>query len=134
MTQNESRCHFDNTIIRDISEHCVAEKIKKENIHNEAVDFINKGEGKIDLHIKGTDFQINVWKELLKIKSGETSSYGEIARKINKPNAFRAAGTAIGKNPVAYIIPCHRVTKSNGEIGNYMWGVDKKREILKREV
>ena len=84
----------------------------------------------ISLHIKGTYFQHAVWQCLLTIPLGILTTYGEIARMINKPKACRAVGTAIGKNPVSFIIPCHRVIQSNGSIGGYLWGVEKKLAMI----
>jgi AraC family transcriptional regulator, regulatory protein of adaptative response / methylated-DNA-[protein]-cysteine methyltransferase len=84
----------------------------------------------IKLHLKGTAFQLKVWEALLKIPMGGLSTYGSIAQKINHPNASRAVGTAIGSNPVAYLIPCHRVIQSSGEAGGYMWGSSRKTAIL----
>jgi len=88
----------------------------------------------IKLHIKGTDFQIKIWKELLKIPAGKLSTYGKIAYKIENPKAQRAVGSAIGKNPVAFIIPCHRVIKSSGKFGDYRWGNTRKTLIIKSEL
>ncbi len=84
----------------------------------------------VKLHLKGTEFQLKVWEALVKIPFGELSSYSSIANKINCPNASRAVGTAIANNPIAYLIPCHRVIKSTGEIGNYHWGSAKKTAII----
>lgn len=84
----------------------------------------------IKLHLKGTDFQLKVWETLLKIPMGELTTYGEVAQNIQKPNASRAVGTAIGKNPVAYLIPCHRVIQSSGLMGGYMWGETRKSVII----
>ncbi|MBN1415867.1 MAG: methylated-DNA--[protein]-cysteine S-methyltransferase [Bacteroidales bacterium] len=78
------------------------------------------------LHLKGTGFQLKVWEALLKIPMGHLSTYGEIATHINHPKAVRAVGTAIGVNPVAYLIPCHRVIRSNGASGQYHWGTSRK--------
>jgi len=88
----------------------------------------------IKLHIKGTDFQIKIWKELLKIPAGKLSTYGKIASQIEKPKAQRTVGSAIGKNPVAFIIPCHRVIKSSGKFGDYRWGNTRKILIIKSEL
>lgn len=85
---------------------------------------------KIKLHLKGTDFQVKVWEALLKIPSGKLTSYGEIANSIKLPKASRAVGTAIGSNPIAYLIPCHRVIQAGGNFGNYMWGTDRKACII----
>jgi AraC family transcriptional regulator of adaptative response/methylated-DNA-[protein]-cysteine methyltransferase len=84
----------------------------------------------VRLHLKGTDFQIKVWEALLNIPSGELVSYSDIAQKVGRPQASRAAGTAIGSNPVAFVIPCHRVIRANGEIGEYMWGSTRKSAII----
>lgn len=84
----------------------------------------------IKLHLKGTAFQLKVWESLLTIPSGGLTTYGEIAAKIEKPNASRAVGTAIGKNPVAFLIPCHRVIQSSGMIGGYRWGGTRKSAIV----
>jgi len=84
----------------------------------------------IKLHLKGTDFQLKVWETLLKIPFGELSSYSNIAKQIGNINASRAVGTAIGNNPVAFLIPCHRVIQLSGDIGGYMWGNTRKTAIL----
>lgn len=84
----------------------------------------------IKLHLKGTDFQVKVWETLLKIPMGQLSTYGSIADNIGNPNATRAVGTAIGNNPVAFLIPCHRVIQSSGNIGGYMWGNTRKTAII----
>ncbi|PBJ13308.1 methylated-DNA--[protein]-cysteine S-methyltransferase [Flavobacterium sp. ACN6] len=84
----------------------------------------------IKLHLKGTDFQLKVWETLLKIPMGQLSTYGSIANQIEKPNASRAVGTAIGSNPVAFLIPCHRVIQSSGIFGGYMWGNTRKTAII----
>lgn len=84
----------------------------------------------IKLHLKGTEFQLKVWETLLKIPMGQLSTYGSIARKIDIPNASRAVGTAIGSNPVAFLIPCHRVIQSSGIFGGYMWGNTRKTAMI----
>lgn len=86
--------------------------------------------GEVKLHLKGTDFQLKVWESLLKIPMGQLSTYGNIAEKIGNPNASRAVGTAIGSNPVAFLIPCHRVIQSTGTFGGYMWGNTRKTAII----
>jgi len=80
----------------------------------------------IKLHLKGTPFQLRVWEALLTIPMGRLSSYGRIAEQVGNPNASRAVGTAIGSNPVAFLIPCHRVIQSTGVIGGYRWGSTRK--------
>ncbi len=82
------------------------------------------------LHLKGTDFQLKVWETLLTLPVGQLTTYGAIAKKINNPKASRAVGTAIGDNPVAFLIPCHRVIQSTGIFGQYMWGAKRKTAML----
>lgn len=84
----------------------------------------------IKLHLRGTDFQLKVWETLLKIPMGQLTTYGDIAKRIAKPNASRAVGTAIGNNPVAFLIPCHRVIQATGMIGEYHWGSARKKAII----
>ena len=84
----------------------------------------------IKLHINGTPFQIQVWQALLNIPFGALDTYGNIAGKINNANASRAVGTAISKNPIAYLIPCHRVIKSTGDFGEYRWNKTRKSAII----
>ncbi len=84
----------------------------------------------IKLHLKGTPFQLKVWQALLTIPCGQLVTYGDIAQKIAHANASRAVGTAIGSNPIAYLIPCHRVIQSSGHTGGYMWGETRKKAII----
>ena len=84
----------------------------------------------IKLHIKGTPFQLKVWETLLKIPPGRLTTYGTIARQIQSPKASRAVGTAIGDNPVAFLIPCHRIIQSTGTIGDYRWGSLRKTMMI----
>lgn len=84
----------------------------------------------IKLHLKGTPFQVKVWEALLKIPMGQLSTYGKIADGIANPNASRAVGSAIGSNPVAFLIPCHRVIQSTGAFGQYMWGANRKAAMI----
>lgn len=82
------------------------------------------------LFLQGTKFQLKVWEALLNIPAGSVSTYGHIARSIGHPSAVRAVGTAIGSNPVGYLIPCHRVIRQTGQIGEYHWGEARKRAII----
>ena len=105
----------------------------KENNQQKIIDFFNNSTGDssaIKLHLKGTPFQIKVWQALLHIPEGDVSTYGGIAQHIHQPSASRAVGTAIGSNPVGYIIPCHRVIKNIGETGGYRWGGTRKKAML----
>lgn len=85
---------------------------------------------KIKLHLKGSDFQLKVWEALLKIPMGKLATYGKIAKQLENPKASRAVGTAIGDNPVAFLIPCHRVIQSSGALGGYHWGVNRKTAMI----
>lgn len=84
----------------------------------------------VKLHLKGTDFQLKVWESLLRIPLGQLTTYGRIAEQIGNSGASRAVGTAIGSNPVAFLIPCHRVIQSSGIFGGYMWGSVRKAAII----
>jgi AraC family transcriptional regulator of adaptative response/methylated-DNA-[protein]-cysteine methyltransferase len=85
---------------------------------------------KIKLHLKATEFQIKVWEALLKIPMGQLSTYGNIANELNSPKAARAVGSAVGDNPVAFLIPCHRVIQSSGNLGQYHWGSNRKTAMI----
>ena len=90
------------------------------------------GEGAVSLrlHVHGTNFQLRVWNALLALEPGERVSYAQIADAIGSPKAVRAVGNALAANPVAALIPCHRVIASSGAVGNYKWGSDRKRALL----
>jgi AraC family transcriptional regulator of adaptative response/methylated-DNA-[protein]-cysteine methyltransferase len=81
----------------------------------------------------GTPFQQRVWKELQALPAGTTASYSEIARRIGHPRAARAVARACGANPIAVLIPCHRIVRGDGSLGGYRWGLERKRELLRRE-
>lgn len=87
----------------------------------------------LSLHVKGTNFQLKVWRALLEIPAGNVTTYGAIAAAIGDPKAARAVGTAVGSNPVSYLIPCHRVIRATGALGGYAWGPDRKRVMLALE-
>jgi AraC family transcriptional regulator of adaptative response/methylated-DNA-[protein]-cysteine methyltransferase len=109
------------------------------DIHREIQELINgwpKTAGQaanVPLHLMGTDFQLSVWKALLTIPAGELATYKEIALKAGRPTAIRATGTAIGQNPIALLIPCHRVITSSGTLGGYRWGTEMKRKLIELE-
>jgi AraC family transcriptional regulator of adaptative response/methylated-DNA-[protein]-cysteine methyltransferase len=88
------------------------------------------GTGELSLYLKGTNFQIRVWEALLRIPAGRAVSYEDIARDIGQPTASRAVGAAVGQNPIAYLIPCHRVLRKSGVFGDYHWGAVRKKAIL----
>ena len=84
----------------------------------------------LSLHLKGTNFQIKVWQALLKIPAGRITSYEAIARLINRPKAVRAVANAVAHNPIAFLIPCHRVIRKTGAVGGYRWGSTRKKAML----
>jgi AraC family transcriptional regulator of adaptative response/methylated-DNA-[protein]-cysteine methyltransferase len=84
----------------------------------------------LTLYLKGTNFQIKVWQALLNIPRGDIASYEDIARKVGRPDAVRAVANAVAHNPVAYLIPCHRVIRKTGAVGGYRWGSVRKKAIL----
>ncbi len=87
----------------------------------------------IPLHLRGTAFQLSVWRALVEIPLGSRLTYADLAAGIGRPDAVRAVGTAIGRNPVAWLVPCHRVVHTGGRIGQYMWGAERKRKLLEWE-
>lgn len=90
--------------------------------------FAQSGEAR--LHLIGAPFQIKVWEALLSVPSGHVTTYSEIARAIGNPRAVRAVGTAVGRNPISYLIPCHRALRKTGALGGYHWGLPVKRALL----
>lgn len=106
---------------------------KTDLFQKDVIRFFNEGWNdlnQIKLHLKGSDFQLKVWEALLKIPTGELTTYRDIAQSIGNPKASRSVGTAIGSNPIAFLIPCHRVIRSNGHFGGYMWGETRKTAII----
>ena len=86
--------------------------------------------GQANLHLIGAPFQIKVWEALLSIPSGHVTTYSEIAASVGNPLAARAVGTAVGRNPVSWLIPCHRALRKSGGLGGYHWGLPVKRAML----
>ncbi len=87
----------------------------------------------LPLVLNGTSFQITIWTELLQIPVGQVRTYLDIAHRIGRPTAARAVANACGANSIAFFIPCHRVIRSNGELGGYRWGIERKRRLLEIE-
>lgn len=97
------------------------------------VDRLFKGdmpEAPFHLHVKGTNFQIQVWQALLKIPAGQVVAYEDLALSINKPRATRAVSSAVARNPVGFLIPCHRVIRKSGHFGQYHWGTARKKAMI----
>ena len=113
--------------------------IRDDHTHKEWIqailDFIAGGETHLDLplDVRGTAFQKQVWEALQKIPYGETRTYTDIACNIAKPQAVRAVGNACGANPIALIVPCHRVLRNDGSLGGYHWGIERKQKLLTQE-
>ena len=84
----------------------------------------------VKLHLKGSAFQLKVWESLLKIRTGQLASYADVAAQIDQPKAARAVGSAVAHNPVAFLIPCHRVIQASGVLGNYHWGTIRKTAMI----
>ncbi|MGI4850941.1 MAG: methylated-DNA--[protein]-cysteine S-methyltransferase [Janthinobacterium lividum] len=130
--------HCGEEIIKINSHFCKKHDLKKFTQNDTLIHdwgqkiFIHKDQ-KVSFKISGTDFQINVWQQLLNIFSGQTMTYGQIALAINQPKAVRAVGTAIAANPLSFIIPCHRILRGNGDLGGYRWGSDLKQTLLNNE-
>jgi AraC family transcriptional regulator of adaptative response/methylated-DNA-[protein]-cysteine methyltransferase len=78
----------------------------------------------------GTDFELRVWETLLSVPMGRATTYSDIARKIGKPKAARAVGAAVGKNPISFVVPCHRVLGRSGALTGYHWGLARKQAII----
>jgi len=94
--------------------------------------YSNRGKP-LNVHLRGTNFQLKVWEALLNIPAGAVTTYEGIASRIGRPTAMRAVGSAVGHNPIAVLIPCHRVIRKVGEFGNYRYGALRKKALLARE-
>lgn len=94
-----------------------------------AISTLLRGSGEIRVRLAGTAFQMLVWRSLLEIPRGEVISYSALARHIGRPGAARAVGSAVGRNPVAWVVPCHRVVRESGDEGGYHWGPGVKRRL-----
>ena len=106
---------------------------RKTEFHAKALGLSGPSPSEITLHIQATEFQLQVWNALLTIPKGQLSTYQKIAEKIGNPSASRAVGSAVGANPVGYIIPCHRVVRNDGTFGDFLWGREMKVTLLNWE-
>lgn len=115
--------------------HIVAGDEQVERLASQVVSQVEAPRGELDLplDLHGTPFQLQVWRALREIPSGATITYAELAERIGAPKSVRAVGSACGSNPVAVVIPCHRVLRADGKLSGYRWGVERKRELLRRE-
>jgi AraC family transcriptional regulator of adaptative response/methylated-DNA-[protein]-cysteine methyltransferase len=89
--------------------------------------------GQVALDLRGTPFQQRVWTALRKVRRGQTATYTELAQKAGTPRAVRAVASACARNPVSVFVPCHRIVRRDGGLGGYRWGLERKRELLRRE-
>ena len=108
--------------------HQIADKFQQDALYIFQKDWRHLDQ--VKLHLQGTPFQIKVWESLLKIPEGALVTYKDIAKKVGDSNSSRAVGTAIGKNPIAFLIPCHRVIQSSGGLGGYRWRTSRKKAII----
>ena len=139
-TRGICNLHFLNSIDEKVAEQSLRQEwINADIICNpqatkETIDLIFQpiasNSSALILHVKGTNFQIQVWRALLKVPSGKIVTYQGLAQLMGRPTAARAVGNALGKNPIGYLIPCHRVIRDSGEIGGYRWGTERKSALL----
>jgi len=128
----------DQDVLQEVHDRFPQSKLRlKQNRRHEHVEKLFAGKWRkrkpLSLYLKGTDFQLKVWEALLQIPTGALSTYGKIATAVGSPKAQRATGSAIGRNPILYIVPCHRVIAQNGKLGGFYWGIEKKMELLNVE-
>jgi AraC family transcriptional regulator of adaptative response/methylated-DNA-[protein]-cysteine methyltransferase len=97
---------------------------------SEHLGHLFQARGAAQLHMMGTPFQIKVWEALMRVPPGHVTSYGEVAKSVCSERAARAVGTAVGRNPLGFVIPCHRVLQGSGALGGYHWGLTRKRAML----
>lgn len=107
---------------------------RTEGLVREVFEGVGRDRPLTHLHLQGTNFQLQVWRGLLRIPPGSVASYGHLAELVGRPGAARAVAGAVAANPVAYLIPCHRVIRADGELGGYRWGASRKRAMLAREL
>ena len=110
-----------------------ANLVFNEKLANEYLENIFIKNKKYPLFVKGTNLQINVWKALINIPNGKIATYSDIANIVDKPKSVRAVASAIGKNHIGYLIPCHRVIAKSGAMSGYRWGIERKKSLLDYE-
>jgi AraC family transcriptional regulator of adaptative response/methylated-DNA-[protein]-cysteine methyltransferase len=120
-----------NTLVKELKKRFKNAECLEEVRETNAI--LESGETSEPLDLRGTVFQKKVWNALRKIPSGKTATYAEIAKKIGAPTSMRAVAQACGANNIAVVIPCHRVIRTDGSLSGYRWGVERKKELLRRE-
>ncbi|MGH7916893.1 MAG: methylated-DNA--[protein]-cysteine S-methyltransferase [Candidatus Binataceae bacterium] len=135
LSLGESDAHMESELRGDYPEAHVERDDSDDAISRLVLDYLSGTTSAIELplDIRATPFQAAVWRELCAIPRGMTRSYGEIARRLNRPDAPRAVGHAVGSNPISIFIPCHRAVGSNGSLTGYRWGLAIKRKLLNAE-
>ena len=106
---------------------------RDDKLAESTVQLIFKDNAPMQLYLRGTEFQLKVWKALIEMPRGQLSTYGQLAKSIGVSGSARAVGNAVGRNRISYLIPCHRVIRQNGEIGGYRWGTVRKRKLIAHE-
>jgi len=132
---NVGICHVSfltdtNTATNELQARFPSSRLQQDTL--EHADF-SRTEYNKELHVIGTNFQVKVWKQLCQIPLGVLVSYQDVARAIGRLKAVRAVGTAIAQNKIALLIPCHRVIRKSGELGNYRWGIERKKQLIAYE-
>lgn len=123
-----------NEVLSDMMQRWPQAKFKTDNEFSlKAVFQVSTSTSDPKIHVMGTEFQVQVWKALIQIPRGHVATYSDLAVAIGKPSATRAVSTAIGKNPISWLIPCHRVLRKSGDLGGYHWGLRIKRTMLNYE-
>ena len=118
----------------DMKARWVQKSINFENFNTEEIaDKVFHSNSKLTLCIEGSELQLKVWHALLNVQRGATTTYSHIAKEVGNPNAVRAVASTIGKNPIAWLIPCHRVLRKSGDLGGYHWGLNLKKRMLFEE-
>jgi AraC family transcriptional regulator, regulatory protein of adaptative response / methylated-DNA-[protein]-cysteine methyltransferase len=133
---SDSDAHLEDELRGDLpAASCSRDNDGLVSIARNVVDFVGgrKSEIVVPVDFRATPFQLAVWQQLCAIPWGETRSYGEIARRLGRPDASRAVGAANGSNPLAIVIPCHRAVGADGSLTGYRWGLDYKRRLLTHE-
>jgi AraC family transcriptional regulator of adaptative response/methylated-DNA-[protein]-cysteine methyltransferase len=122
LSLEEMKSYWHNSVFHEDRE--ISKAFADQIFHN------NPENKKLHLFVKGTNFQIKVWEALLKVPTGQVTTYQDIARSIENPNAVQAVGSAVGSNHIAYLIPCHRVIRKDGILGQYRWSSTRKKTII----
>jgi len=134
VTKDEKLCFLGFTVnLQEVQSYFKGENLREGRAACKPLEDKLRGRHNIELHLKGTPFQQMVWAELKRLQHGVTISYQELATRLGMPRAVRAVASAIGRNPVSILIPCHRVLRSDSSLGGYRWGLPLKEKLLAYE-